>query len=285
MAETFGAVAGALSVAALFNNCVDCFGYIQLGRHFGRDFERCQLKLDIAWSRLSRWGEAVAINKDPRFAANGPDDIASSQAWKILDQIRLLFEEAQRSSSRYSAPADPRALARSEMTPVVRNLHGRIEDIVHQRQRRTGLRKKFAWALYDSKHLEKLVGDITGLVSDLEDLYPAEIQRRSLVALEIEEVDDELSLLALGDAASGTDDLLEEAVEEKMEAIAARNEAKDILTEETARVKVGNHWSEGAVSRGVPMMDKTENKAGAITARGASIVHIGTSFGGRGIFD
>jgi hypothetical protein len=34
MAEVFGTVAGALSVAALFNNCVDCFEYIQLGRHF-----------------------------------------------------------------------------------------------------------------------------------------------------------------------------------------------------------------------------------------------------------
>jgi hypothetical protein len=33
MAEVFGTVAGALSVAALFN-CVDCFEYIQLGRHF-----------------------------------------------------------------------------------------------------------------------------------------------------------------------------------------------------------------------------------------------------------
>ncbi|RSL54130.1 hypothetical protein CEP53_007523 [Fusarium sp. AF-6] len=285
MAETFGAVAGALSVAALFNNCVDCFGYIQLGRHFGRDFERCQLKLDIIRSRISRWGEAVAVNTDPRFANNWSDDDASQQAWRILDQIRLLFEDAQRSSSRYGPAADSRTLVQSELTPVVRNLHGWMEDIVHQRQKRTGLRKKFAWALYDSKHLDKLIADIAGLVRDLENLYPVEMQRRSLVAFEIEEVDDELSLLALEEAASGTDDLIAEAVADKMEAIAARNEAKDILTEETARVKVGNHWSESVLSRGVPVMDKTENKAGAITARGASIVHIGTSFGGRGIFD
>lgn len=38
MAEVFGIVSGALSVAALFKNCVDCFEYIQLGRNFGRDY-------------------------------------------------------------------------------------------------------------------------------------------------------------------------------------------------------------------------------------------------------
>lgn len=80
MAEVFSTVASALSVAALFNNCVDCFEYIQLGRHFGRDFERCQLKLDVAKTRLGRWGQAVAINGDPRFATASPDDSSAQQA-------------------------------------------------------------------------------------------------------------------------------------------------------------------------------------------------------------
>jgi hypothetical protein len=36
MAEVFGIVAGSLSVAVLFNNAVDCFEYIQLGRSLER---------------------------------------------------------------------------------------------------------------------------------------------------------------------------------------------------------------------------------------------------------
>ena len=72
MAEIFGTVASALSVAALFNNCVDCFEYIQLGRRFGQDYERPQLKVDIAKTRLSRWGEAVAIHRDSRFTTAMP---------------------------------------------------------------------------------------------------------------------------------------------------------------------------------------------------------------------
>lgn len=31
MAEVFGIIAGNLSAAAVFNNVVDCFGYVQLG--------------------------------------------------------------------------------------------------------------------------------------------------------------------------------------------------------------------------------------------------------------
>lgn len=38
MAKVFGVIAGALNVAALFNNCIDCFEFVQLGRRFGRDY-------------------------------------------------------------------------------------------------------------------------------------------------------------------------------------------------------------------------------------------------------
>ena len=47
MAELFGIVAGTLSVAGLFNNAVDCFEYIQLGRNFGTDYQTCRIRLDI----------------------------------------------------------------------------------------------------------------------------------------------------------------------------------------------------------------------------------------------
>ncbi|KAK8093428.1 hypothetical protein PG997_000113 [Apiospora hydei] len=101
MAEIFGIVAGALSVAALFDNCVDSFEYIQLGRHFGRDFERCQLKLDVARIRLGRWGSAVKINKDPRFDIVTPLDKKSQNVRAILEEIKQLFQVVQKSSKRY----------------------------------------------------------------------------------------------------------------------------------------------------------------------------------------
>lgn len=53
IAEVFGVMSGALSIAALFNNAVECFEDVQLGRHFAADFQSCQLRLDTARLRLS----------------------------------------------------------------------------------------------------------------------------------------------------------------------------------------------------------------------------------------
>jgi hypothetical protein len=115
MAEIFGTAAAALSVATLFNNCVDCFNYIQLGRHLGGDFDRCQLKPNVAQLRLSRWGQVARIYSPPN--ASDLPDISSSQlalrdpvalsgaslqlARKILLEIGNLFQEAIKTTSRY----------------------------------------------------------------------------------------------------------------------------------------------------------------------------------------
>src|SRR5258708_991379 len=99
--DIFGVVTGTLSVAALFNTCVECFEYIQLGRHFGEHYERCQLRLDVARIRLGRWGEAVQINENPRFETSLPGDQPIWLVREVLDDLGLLFHNALRSSKRY----------------------------------------------------------------------------------------------------------------------------------------------------------------------------------------
>src|ERR1700733_6721727 len=131
MAEIFGIVASSLGIAALFNNCVDCFEYIQLGRHLGRDYERCQLKLDIAKTRLGRWGQAVAINDDSRFASNLSSDTQIQLVRSILEEIMLLFQMAQKTAKRYEISAKQEDLVPfkdNDMAPLFRRLHGRLSD-------------------------------------------------------------------------------------------------------------------------------------------------------------
>lgn len=67
MAEVFGIIAGAAGLAGLFTPCVECFEYIQLGRRFGKDYEACQIKLDIVALRLSRWGVLVGLGENPNL--------------------------------------------------------------------------------------------------------------------------------------------------------------------------------------------------------------------------
>ncbi|KAK3379429.1 prion-inhibition and propagation-domain-containing protein [Lasiosphaeria ovina] len=254
MAEMFGTVVGALGVVDLFNNCVDCFEYVQMGRHFGRDYERCQLKLKVAQLRLSRWGEAIAINEDLRFAMGAkPEDLVQ-------------FRDG-------------------EMQPVFQRLCRHLESVVRQRQKQTSLVKKAACVLYDGKNFDRLVEQITGFVDDLEKICPVEAICRQLVQVEIEEVDDEPGLMAISDAASGVDSVFAAAAAQKAEGIAVKNRAGKINAQGDARVRVGNEYAEKVLGHGWGVADQTTNSAGVVDATGSSAVHIGNNYGGRGILD
>lgn len=284
MAEVFGVVAGALNVAALFNNCVDCFEFVQLGRRFGRDYERCQLRLDIAMARLGRWGEAVKVNDDPRFSSSSPADKSIQLTQSILEEVALLFELARKTSKRYELDMDQPDLVLFEdkdMKPIGRALHNSLRNLARSRQERTSLVRKTAWALHDGKALEKVVDQIASLVDDLEKIFPVEAVCHKLAEIEIEKVKDEASLTMLKDAARGIDTALSDAAAQKIDAIAGRNSAKNINTENSARVQVGNVFTEAALHPGIRINDQTINEAEMVFARGESGIQIGNIYGGR----
>ena len=285
---TFGVVAGALSVAALFNNCVECFEYIQLGRQFGQDYERCQLKLDVVRTRLGRWGQAVDINHDARFATNTPNDQTAQLAKTHLEAIVHLFQSLEKKSKTYEITAtsdDLAVLGDTNLTPRALDLHNRFGDLARRRQKRTSLVKKSKWALYEAKNFGKLVAEASDLVDDLEKLVAVENVCRNLAELEVEEMEDELSLRLLNDAASDIDATLSQVVIEKIGRIVGRNSVQDLRTEENARVRVGDEVSEVVAVRGISFAYKPTNSAGRVMATGRSRVHIGNSISGKGVFN
>ncbi|KAH9901768.1 prion-inhibition and propagation-domain-containing protein [Xylariomycetidae sp. FL2044] len=287
--EPFGAVAGALSVAALFNNCVTCFEYVQLGRHFAQDYERCQLKLDIAKARLSRWGQLVAIHDDPRFATDRPQDASVQLVQDVLEEIAQLFQNLQGAAKRYTRRrrADQQdslvPLRTQDMQPVAQRLHSRLATIVSRRQEESSLLQKTAWALYDGKNFEKLVNEIRSFVDELEKLFPVhEGARRALVELEIEEIDDGDSqpalLAALKECAADVDQTLCETAAKKLEKeYGRRNYARTVEGEENARMQVGDVWTEAALKYRSP--DLGTNEVDTVRGRGSSVVQIGHKIG------
>lgn len=60
--EPTGLAVGVLAIVGPFNNAVDCFEYIQIGRNFGQGFQIGLLKLDGARLRLSRWNQSVGLS-------------------------------------------------------------------------------------------------------------------------------------------------------------------------------------------------------------------------------
>src|SRR3954452_10528420 len=79
MAEAAGLVVGAVSVAGLFTNCVDCFEYVQMGRNFGKNYQRSLLRVDVVKLRLSRWAEVVNNSSN----CYGPSVDTTKKAQKV----------------------------------------------------------------------------------------------------------------------------------------------------------------------------------------------------------
>ena len=200
----------------------------------------------------------------------------------------LLFQSAQKTSKRYEIIAkqeDLVLLEEKDMKPLFRGLHNRLQGLAHRRQKHTSLIKKTVWALYDGKTFEKLVEQITNLVDELEKLFPVEATCRRLVELEIEEIEDEQSLIALKDAAESTDEALSDVVVQRMEKITGMNYAKDVKTEDGAKVRIGNEYGDTVFIRGIAVTTQSTNIAGTVVAKGESKIHIGESIGGRGLLD
>ncbi|OBT42031.1 hypothetical protein VE00_07427 [Pseudogymnoascus sp. WSF 3629] len=175
MAEPFSVVAGAIGIASAFAACVDCFEYVQFGRHFGRDFQTSQLALDCARLRLTRWGESVNIYDDPKLGRQDATEIQLAN--DVLLQILVLFADTEGTSKKYklTAKAD--------------------EDL-------------------SASSLKDLLEQIVSLLDEIERLFPAPRSQTTLVQQEIAKIGDRQSLELIADAATGVDSLLQKAVKE-----------------------------------------------------------------------
>jgi hypothetical protein len=138
---------------------------------------------------------------------------------------------------------------------------------------------------YDGKNLEKMVDQISGFVDELDKVFPVEGVCHKLAAIEIEEVEDKASLITLTEAARGIDASLFVAAAQKIDAIAGRNSARDIETADSARVQLGNVFTEAALDRAILVKDQTTNSVERAVAKGESGIQIGNTYGGKGLWD
>ncbi|KAJ9500831.1 hypothetical protein H2202_003389 [Exophiala xenobiotica] len=213
MAEAVGL---AFAILGAFNDAIQCFEYVQVARNFDQSFQTAILKLDLPKLRLSRWGQSVGLDRVetgmqllPAVAGSREDH---QKAKELLDQIVDLFEEAERASGKLKSPAkDPTVYDTTrDLDEPTASLHGKLQRLSLRRFKPRGVLNKAKWALYKEKSLNRLIQDITELVTGLIELFPAarSEQRRlceqdgaelasdehiSLIAPLIEEQDPELS--------------------------------------------------------------------------------------------
>lgn len=280
MAEVFGVISGALSIAALFNNCVDCFEYIRLGRQFGTDFERYQLRLDICRLRLSRWGQAIGVNRPGVFDTINPQgDLSVAQ--EILEDVADLFQSLQKKSDKYRGKAasiersatDLSVFDPNTMAVGPQQLHSRLKTAALKRQKNSTLVKKFSWAVYDERNLGNMISELNSHISHLEKLFPAKEVARQLAELEIEEIETERELIMLADVSADLDEDLASVAKEKKSRLFVRHAAELIEVEGTGTSQFGSNWKRAENPSGV-----FETNTKTVTIKGGASMHVGFNF-------
>ncbi|KFY93176.1 hypothetical protein V500_03861 [Pseudogymnoascus sp. VKM F-4518 (FW-2643)] len=218
MAEPFGISAGAIGIAAAFSACIECFAYIQFGRHFGRDFQTDQLTLSCARLRLARWGESVDIYNDSKLGKVDATVTQIQVAKDTLFQILVLFAETESISKNYKSAAktgeDLSPFSTDDMDRTIVALDNKMERLAVKRQKGSRLRKLTSWALYHRTELKELLKDIVSLIDSIENLFPAPEAQMTLVRQEAAALGDKESLELIKNKAKGIDGLLQTAIQE-----------------------------------------------------------------------
>ncbi|KAH8595488.1 small s protein [Bisporella sp. PMI_857] len=218
MTEPFGIISGAIGIASAFAACVDCFEYVQFGRHFGRDFQTDQLALNCARLRLTRWGESVNIYDDPKLGRQDATATEVQLAKDALLQILVLFADTETISKKYKLTAkvgeDLSAYSTGDMDPTFVLLENKIKGLAIKRQKKGRFLKLASWALYHRSALKELLEQIVSLVDEIEKLFPALQARTTLVQQEATEIGDKQCLELIKGAAQGVDSLLQKTAKE-----------------------------------------------------------------------
>ncbi len=218
MAEAFGITAGAVGITAAFTACVDCFEYVQFGRHFGRDYQTDLLALNCSRIRLTRWGQAVDILNNPKM---GRPDATAPQIQTIkntLYQILVLFANSTKISQQYklsaTADEDLSVLSSDSMDSMFATLSNNMRELAIKRQKRSNILKIAQWALYHRSEFKSLIESLSSLIDNVEKIFPAPQAQATLVRQEAAELHDRRALELVESAAEDVDSLLQTAARE-----------------------------------------------------------------------
>ncbi|KAH8603013.1 small s protein [Bisporella sp. PMI_857] len=279
MAEPFGIVVGAISIASLFTACVDCFEYVQFGRHFGRDFETSKLALNCARLRLTRWGESVNIYDDPKLARQDTTVTEIQLAKDTLLQILVLFSDTKSISEKYKLTAkageDLSAYSMGDMDPKMVVLDNKMKGFATQRQKKGRFLKLASWSLYHRSTLKDLLEQIVLLIDEIEKLFPAPQAQTTLVQQEAAEIGDKQFLKLIEDAATGVDSLLKKRANE----VIAGHQYSNIGIKGQAHTgdAYSSDWSGGAIG--------ASHKYDGIEVEEGGKALIGNKYGGKDFWD
>lgn len=250
-AEVIGAASG---LAGLFTTTITWFDYIYVARKAAPRLQSLIVKLGSAQLRLTRWGQAVGltgshIEDEESLKSSGSfrlDEEQENQAIRTFQILVTLFEESKNicHKERKGRFEDDPEVKENEIKPFGQNgfkwsamqryLYETMQKIVHERRNKMSVPRLLKFAVYDEKHLEKLVKDINDHIDALYQIYAPSASDEAEAGKE--EMDKLLKVMKELRSASERDPVMNTAVKNLLE---QNNENMTFNTTESTVQKIG----------------------------------------------
>lgn len=290
MAETFGIVTGAASIASLLTTCVEVFQYIQIDKASARDHEQSCIQLSFLQLRLTRWGTAAGVYQDRKFNDPAISDPDLKLVKDTLSQLLHLFDESKRMLKITTSAQPPDSSVavlhnantkQQALTAVFDTNQTIVTDREKYNRRAPSLRKRVCWVLYEKSNLLELIGGISKLVEELEKLVPAEGNRKQLASEEISRLQDVTERKLLQKVVESVDDVLRVQLKLSKERTSGHHYGT-VSARDSSRATTGNYYSstfQGQVKQ------HASHFFDNIDVSGEANVFSGDVYGGKGPFD
>ncbi|KAL7941232.1 prion-inhibition and propagation domain-containing protein [Trichoderma barbatum] len=289
MASPVGSALEAMtSLPATFVSIVECFEYVELGRRFGKDFNKSQARLEALKLQITRWGISSGALPDPQTGKPRElrfDAHAAETAQKLLESILEDTQELQKKSRKYSsqsgAPNAIDSMQPDEMDAPIQALKSKTSQIFAKRIQSVSLPKRVRWALYEKKHFDRLLEDITENLNLLMLTPQVSEYQHELCRMEVEEIQDgqpDVVMELLQDASKANNDaLLEQAIQEAINNRGPGHSWERTEVEDNVRLEQGDRIANGFT--GQAPVNRGNHKFGVTVGRGRAEIRQGDVYG------
>ncbi|KIM96767.1 hypothetical protein OIDMADRAFT_44348 [Oidiodendron maius Zn] len=209
-----GLALSAVSVAALFTTCIECFDIVVAGKNFSEDYEQLFALFSVQRARFGLWGESVGFVPNPndgrrlqyKKSLDRPDIRPGVE--RILHNIRSLLDEAGRVDDRYGLKAEisrGSEVSTSRGMTLFKGSFDLFKSQLRKHQRQTSTWNVTRWAIHDAKKFEDMINRLKDFVDGLESITKSLgllEEQHARLREEIDTISDVKSLRLLRDASS-----------------------------------------------------------------------------------
>lgn len=208
-----GLALSAISVAALFTACIECFDIVVAGKNFSEDYEQLCALFSLQRARFGLWGESVGLVPNPdgrklRYDKNLDRPDIRPGVERILNNIKSLLDEAGKVDKRYglsSNVSEGSDVSTSRGLDIFKGSFEKFKARIKKHQKETSAWNVTRWAIHDADKFEGMLNRLKDFVDGLESITKSLgllQEQHERLRQEIESISDTQSLRLLRDASS-----------------------------------------------------------------------------------